>query len=165
MGESEDIIAALEAAGGSPQLVAAMRTSERWRALAETTAGELAAARADLARVEAERDDLLAALEEKRAHDPTWDKLDAMAKGVLEIGDAVVQSERDHALDTAQRCFETGWRAVVARDAAIELCEEMIGYVPDYFRERWGHDEELARIKADAAGDARQTKKEGGQDE
>lgn len=31
---------------------------------------------------------------------------------------------------------------------AIEGMEDMIAYVPDYFREKWGHDDYIARAKA-----------------
>lgn len=31
---------------------------------------------------------------------------------------------------------------------AIEEIEDMMGYVPDYFREKWGYDESLAALKA-----------------
>jgi hypothetical protein len=56
-----------------------------------------------------------------------------------------------------------GWEARVAsrttlraeRDAlrahladALEGMEDMVGYVGDYFREKWGHDEYIARAKA-----------------
>ena len=31
-------------------------------------------------------------------------------------------------------------------EKAVELCEELIGYVPDYFREHWKYDEQLEQI-------------------
>lgn len=39
-------------------------------------------------------------------------------------------------------------RLTAAPALAIELAEDMIAYVPLIFREKWGHDEDLARVKA-----------------
>lgn len=41
-------------------------------------------------------------------------------------------------------------RAAQQRDEAIELCREMIGYVPGYFVQKWGLDTHLAELTGDA---------------
>lgn len=38
--------------------------------------------------------------------------------------------------------------AISALDAAIDLAEDAISYVPNYFREKWNMDEQLAAVKA-----------------
>lgn len=39
-------------------------------------------------------------------------------------------------------------RLTAALVLAVELAEDMIGYVPEYFREKWDHDTDLATVKA-----------------
>ena len=36
---------------------------------------------------------------------------------------------------------------IAALEDAIEGMEEMINYVPEYFREKWGHDDYLRRAR------------------
>lgn len=67
---------------------------------------------------------------------------------------AQVREERDVVLRSARRTEAALVRkeaeaAVlrVALENAIEGIEDMIVYVPEYFREKWGYDESLARIR------------------
>lgn len=65
----------------------------------------------------------------------------------MTIGLGTAAEQRDEALARCERLEAAMLALLVRNKEGIELCEEMIPYVPQYFRDKWALDDQLAKLK------------------